>query len=352
MNTEWIKPQLLQPGDKVAVVSPSWGGPSLYPQAYEVGVRHLRDLLNVEVVEFPTTRAEADYLYHNPQKRAEDINAAFADPQIKAVFASIGGDDSVRILPFLDRELIRRNPKILMGFSDTTTLLTHLAQHGLVTFHGPSIMAGFASVGGMPAFAAHIRRMLTHSADTYTYQPFTEWVVEHQDWGATGYSGEVTLTPNDTGWQWLQGTATVQGRLFGGNLEVLAYFLNGTRYWPTSEEWQGKILFLETSEDKPSVDIVTWLLRNFGTQGIFERISGLLFGRAYLYTDAEKARLQEQIVTIVAGEFGCATLPIIANMDFGHTDPQFILPLGATAEIDCSQRTFRLLESPFAPLTP
>ena len=94
------KPMRLRPGDTVAVLSPSWGGPSVYPAVFDLGVAHLRDLLDVTIQEYPTTRMASGTLHDNPRRRAEDINAAFADPSVRAIISSIGGDDSVRLLPY------------------------------------------------------------------------------------------------------------------------------------------------------------------------------------------------------------------------------------------------------------
>ena len=121
--------------------------------------------------------------------------------------------------------------------------------------------------------------------------------------------------------------------------------MNGTINLPTPDFWPGKILFFETSEEKPTPDQVKYILRNYGMQGIFDKINGILFARSRDYTEEEKKRLAEVIVAVVATEFGRPDLPIIGNMDFGHTDPQFILPLGVKAEMDCRNRKFTLVES-------
>lgn len=123
--------------------------------------------------------------------------------------------------------------------------------------------------------------------------------------------------------------------------------MKGTNFWPQKEFWNGKILFLETSEEKPSVDQVKWMLRNYGIQGIFDKISALMFGRARDYSDQEKKELNDIIIQVIKGEFKNDTLCIVSNMDFGHTDPQWILPLGIKAELDPIKKTFKLLESPF-----
>jgi muramoyltetrapeptide carboxypeptidase LdcA involved in peptidoglycan recycling len=339
-----IKPTRLREGDTVAIVSPSWGGPAAYPRAYELGVANLQALCGIRIKEYPTARMSAGDLEKNPRLRAEDINRAFADPEVNAIIASIGGEDSVRILPFLDFETILAHPKILMGYSDTTTLTAYLNQKGLVMFNGPSIMGGFTCLRTVePAFGAHIRDILMQSASTYTYRPYERYVTHFQDWGSEDYRAEVTTVPNDTGFRWLQGEGIAQGRLFGGNIEVLE-FLKGTDFWASYDFWQDKILFLETSEEKPPVSNIRYMLRNYGMQGVFDKISALLIARAYRYSEEEKAELEQQILRVVRDEFGRADLPIVANMDFGHDMPQLIMPLGVMAEVDCVGRRVRLLE--------
>jgi muramoyltetrapeptide carboxypeptidase LdcA involved in peptidoglycan recycling len=342
--TNFQKPERLRLGDTVALLSPSWGGPSIYPAVFDLGVAHLRDLLGVSVCEYPTTRMAPSELHDNPRRRAEDLNAAFADPAISAIIASIGGDDSVRLLPYLDTKLIANNPKILMGYSDTTTLLTYANQLGLVTFNGPSLLAGFAQAKTLPPeFRQHVRQILTEPMEEYEYMSYPERVVKSQCWEAPAYAATLEYASNG-GWRWLQGERVVQGQLFGGCIEVLE-FLKSTSWWPAPNFWFGKILFFETSEEKPTPSQVKYMLRNYGMQGIFDQIAGLLFARPELYTLEERETLFQTIVGVVAGEFGRSDLPIVAEMDFGHEAPQFILPLGVTAEIDCIRQTFRLVES-------
>src|SRR6185437_12406555 len=159
------------PGDRVAVLSPSWGGPSLFPHIHDLGVRVLRDHLGLDVVEMPTARADAGFLDEHPEARAADVNTAFADPSIRAIIATIGGDDAVRILPFVDVDLALRNPKVVMGYSDTTTLLAWLNVSGLVTFNGPSVMAGLAQAHALPpSFLEHVRRVLFEGPASYLYE--------------------------------------------------------------------------------------------------------------------------------------------------------------------------------------
>ncbi len=341
------RPKRLRPDDTVALVSPSTGLPSVFPHVYREGLKNIQDIFGLNVKVMPNTLADMESLYLHPQRRADDLNAAFADPLIKAVFITIGGDDSVRILEYLDLDVIRTNPKIIMGYSDATTLLTYLNQQGIVTFHGPAIMAGFAQLGAMPDdFTHHLRTLLMTSFDDYTYKPYGVYTQRYLDWNNPVNAGQVEPLQQDTiGWQWLQGEGRVQGHLFGGCIEVLE-FLKSTRYWPEPSFWDNRILFFETSEEAPPVHAIQRWLRNYGIQGVFQRISGIMFGRARDYTSEQKADLVEMIHNLLSVEFDCAELPVVANLDFGHTDPQWILPLGTLAEIDCSKRQVRLLECP------
>ncbi len=341
-----IKPKKLQKGDTIAVVSPSWGGPSVFPHIYGSGIKTLENL-GLKIKEYPSARKDADHLYENPEFRAKDINDAFTDEEVKAIFVSIGGDDSVRIMPFLNVEIIRKNPKIIIGYSDTTTLLTYFNQLGLVTLHGPAIMAGFSQWDALGKnFQEHIKTILFENPENYEYNPYDSYTEGYLDWSDKSNVGQVKPMSKNTGWNILQGSSKIQGELFGGCIEVLE-FMKNTKYWPDDDFWNGKILFLETSEDKPSPDQVKWMLRNYGMQGIFDKLSALLIGRPREYSEDEKKALNENIFKVVNTEFKNTSLPIITNMDFGHTDPQWILPLGIKAEFDCDKKEFKLIEKIF-----
>lgn len=132
------KPQHLKPGDTVAVVSPSWGGPGAVPRRYEMGKHELERRFGFRVVAMPHALKDPEWVRTRPRERAEDLHIAFTGSRIKAVFASIGGGDAIRALPHLDAKIMRDNPKVFMGYSDTTML--HMAAYleGLQTFSGPS----------------------------------------------------------------------------------------------------------------------------------------------------------------------------------------------------------------------
>ena len=187
--------------------------------------------------------------------------------------------------------------------------------------------------------------MLFEPAETYEYRPSADWTRRPRpDWSEPANAGEVGERRPHDGWRWLQGRGRVEGRLFGELRRRPRDGQGNALLADAADFWQDRILFLETSEDKPSPSQVGYWLRNYGVQGVFDRVSAILVGRARGYTDEEKAELDETLLRIVAGEFGAGALPIVSNLDFGHTDPQWILPLGIRAEVDVDARRIRLLE--------
>jgi len=341
---EFLKPARLRKNSTVAIVSPSWGGPHVHPHVYELGVKNLQGL-GLTVKEFPSARADPEFLYENPKARAEDVNRAFADSTVDAIISTIGGDDSIRILPYINADTIRSNPKIFMGYSDTTTLLSYINQLGLVTFHGPSVMAGLSQMKSQPAsFATHVEEMLFRPKQTYEYHPYETYSDGYPEFAEAENLGKVKTPRQNPGWNWLQGKSVARGQLFGGNIEILEW-LRGTEYWPAIDFWDRKILFFETSEEQPHRSYVRRWLRTFGILGGLDRIAGLLMGRPAGYSEDEKQKLDQNISAVVSEEFHKSNLPIVTNVDFGHTDPQLIIPLGVEAEIDCETKRFRLVET-------
>ncbi|MGV8025648.1 MAG: S66 peptidase family protein [Anaerolineaceae bacterium] len=342
-----FKPHRLQPGDTIATVSLSWGGPGTFPYRYEAGKKQLESAFGVQVVEMPHTLSDAEWLEHNPQARAEDLLQAFSDPSINAIFSTIGGDDSIRILPYLDLEVIRSNPKIFMGCSDTT--ISHLVCYkaGLCSFYGPSIMAGFAENGGLfPYMVKSVRKTLFSNESIGVIEPNNAgWTNQLLNWADSANQSQKRKLNPGSGWKYLQGKGTHRGHLIGGCFEVLDW-LRGTPFWPETTEWQDAILFLDTSEDAPPPIAVERGLRTYAAMGILEKLSGILFGRPGGDIPLQDFDLYDQaLLQVVRNEQGLVDLPIITNMDFGHTDPMFVLPYGIQAEVNCEKKTFAISEN-------
>ncbi|WP_280771620.1 S66 family peptidase [Salipaludibacillus daqingensis] len=343
-----LKPKRLKKGSKIAIISPSNGLASLFPEIYELGLKNMEEILGFTIVEMPTARMSPEDLYENPQIRANDINKCFADDSIDGMITTIGGYESVRILPFLDTDMIMNNPKFIMGFSDATTFLTYLNKFGLITFYGPSVMAGLAQMKSLPSiYTEHLKALLLLNQYPYTYFPYKKWTNGYQDWSNLETLGECKeFYDNEAGWTFLQGETKVQGELWGGCIEVLE-FLKSTKYWVDDSSWRGKVLFFETSEEKPSPMEVGYMLRNYGMQDVFSKINGVIFGRAKDYSAEEKNELNKIIIKVISDEFGESKLPIVTDFDFGHTDPKLILPIGGKVELNPLNNEIKLLENPF-----
>jgi len=346
-----IKPERLRAGDRVAAISLSWGGAGVLPWRYEAGKKQLKEEFGLEIVETAHSLEKPAFLAEHPELRAKDLMDALRDPDIKGIISNIGGEDSIRMLPYLDFDVIRANPKVFVGFSDAT--VTHLAffKAGVVSFYGPSLLAGFAENCGMFRYLADSFRAVAFDAKPVgLVEPNRDgWTNEFLDWfvpeNATKDRRD-RLQTSCLGWNWLQGgSAVVSGPLFGGCMEVLE-FAKATDLWP--DNWRGKILFFETSEDHPTPQDVKWWLRNYAAQGIFTQVAAVLFGRpghGRLPVDpATFGDYDEAFLQVIAREEKLTDLPIVTGMDIGHTEPFMTLPIGVTAQLDCQAKTFSITE--------
>ncbi|MDQ3656730.1 MAG: LD-carboxypeptidase [Chloroflexota bacterium] len=327
----------LKPGDTIGVVSPSWfGGEAFVPRAQ-------RGMAQLQRLGFRVTVAEHAFNNHGhvsdtAENRVADLRAMFADPEIRMILATIGGDHSCHLLPLIDWQLIRDNPKIFMGFSDITVLNVAIwSQTGLVTFNGPGLLTDWAEFPEMPAFSRENAIRAIRTAEPMgELAPSGWWTEEFLDWS----TGEDALRPRrqepSTGWRWLR-AGSAQAPLIGGCLKSMQH-LRGTPYWP---DLTGAILFLETSEEKPSPEDIDGILMDYENMGVFEQIAGLIVARPYGYSDAEKVRLHDIIVERTA-TFG---FPVLADTDTGHTTPLQTLPIGCTALLDSVANRFAITEA-------
>ncbi len=349
-----IKPAALKKGDTVATISLSWGGATVIPSRYEQGKRQFEETFGVKIIATPNSTKSADELYENPQLRLDDLMWAFQNKEVKAILTNIGGSDTIRLLPLMTEEhfnIIRNNPKIFLGMSDTTTNHLMCFKAGLSSFYSPSMMYGFAENGGVPDYTRNstLKTLFEKEPIGEIAQNPDGFIVNQLKWGEEDHIPRIK-EPNMP-WQFIQGKGTVSGPLFGGCLDVFSTMIFGTYLWPSKDELKGCVLFLETSEDMPPPDHVLYVLRGFGAQGILEHLAGILYARpggeftkdqqiekaAYLAKYAE----YDEILLKVSKEFGRPDLPIITRMDFGHTVPQLILPYGCTCRMDMDhQRIF------------
>lgn len=339
-----VKPSALKRGDKIATVSLSWGGAGdkeiLW--RYKQGKKRLQEEFGLEVIEMEHTLKGSEYLYNHPEKRAEDFMNAFKDSSIKGIFSCIGGYESVRMLPFIDFNIIKENPKVFIGYSDTTIAHMICLKAGISSFYGPSILADFAENIKMFDYTKYwVNKVLfntdeigkIHSSDIWTSE-YLPWVEDNKNISRT--------TKEHKGIEVLQGNGKVKGRLIGGCIEVLE-MIKGTEIWPKEDMWNDTILFLETSEETPSPKNFEYWLRNYGSQGILQKVNGIIFGKPYDNKYYEEYK--NVINKVIKNELKLKDLPIIHNMNFGHTAPMMVIPYGALAEIDCDNIKFSILES-------
>ncbi|WP_328746443.1 LD-carboxypeptidase [Streptomyces sp. NBC_00285] len=327
------------PGDRIAVISPGAGLPGLFPRPFELGLERLRKEYGLEPVEYPTTRRMGS----TPKDRASDVNAAFADPDIKVVMASIGGDDQITVLPFLDRELIRANPKPFFGMSDNTNLLAYLYSTGIVGFHGATVMTALGRPVAMDALTAASLRAALFTSGTYELTAAERWNDVNRDWADPATFDAEPETRPGSGWTWVNADRVVEGRSWGGCLEILGWLLMADREIARDlSVYDGGVLLLETSEDMPSDVEVFSTLRNMGERGLLERFSALLMGRPKSWSfehpnsPEEAARYatdQREAVLRVMRMYAPDTT-IVFDVDYGHTDPQLVIPYGGVVRVD------------------
>jgi len=335
-----IKPPKLKPGDTIGIVSPSWGGAGAFPHRVEQGIKCLENL-GFKVQSASHALSQKGFISDIPTNRAQDIHDMFANPVINAIIASIGGDHSCHLLPLLDFEMIARNPKVFMGFSDITVLNVAIwKKTGLTTFNGPALLTDFAEYPHMLSYTEeYFLKAVTGTKPIGNIEPSSYWTEEYLDWGEKKDLERPRQLVDSNGWTWLK-DGYAEGQLIGGCIESLQH-LRGTDYWP---DWDNTIFFFETSEERPTPETVDGILMDYQNMGVFERLRGLMVGRPMRYTAAEKQSLHERILERAEGY----SFPIIADMDFGHTAPQFTIPLGCMAKIDSMKKSFEIVETAVA----
>ena len=339
---ELTYPPKAGPGDRVAVLSPSWAGPAAYPAVHELGLRRLRDELGLEPVEYPTTRQ----LGASPQERARDINAAFADPGIRAVLASIGGSDQLTVLRHLDADVIRADPKPFAGYSDNSNLLAYLWDLGIVGYHGGSTMVHLGRGGRMhPAHADSLRAALLGGGEHEVPQ-LTASTDRGGDWGdPQTLVTEPPLAPAPP-WSWHGPSAVVSGPSWGGCLEIVDLQLRASRWIRPVEDYAGGVLLLETSEEMPSATYVERVLMGMGERGLLEQFAAVLVGRPKTWSlDDQRtpeegstyAEQQREVMLRMIGRYNPSAVTVL-GLDIGHTDPQVVVPYGGTFMVDAVAR--------------
>ncbi len=338
---EFTKLQKLQKGDQVAVISPSAGLPEIFPWVQDLGLQRMREVFCLHPVEYPTTRKMGSSL----QDRAHDVMAAFKDPANKAVFASIGGMDQIKLIKHLDPQVFLGNPKPFFGFSDNTHLHNFLWNLGIPSYYGGGVMNQFGMNAEMFDSTVTSLNHALFEPGEYELSVSDVYNDEGLDWSVeANLQKPRKLEPNE-GLVW-DGFADAEGVLWGGCVESLTIQASTGKYLPSDTDLEGTVLFIETAEDIPEPWIVEYLLTGFGERGWFEKFQAVLVGRPKAWefdkrnNSEQKAayrKTQQETVLKVVREYN-PSIPIVQNLDFGHTDPQIIMPNGGKVRIASGQR--------------
>jgi muramoyltetrapeptide carboxypeptidase len=313
-----VKPKALRPGDAIGVVAPA--GP-VDRERIDRALARVQER-GFRIKTYGDIYRSRGYLAGDDETRAAELVAAFADPDTAAVWCARGGYGVVRILDRIDFDVIARNPKVFVGFSDITLL--HVAiqrQTGLLTFHGPNLQDGFGKPEDMPAVnAAALWRAL-----------------QANDVGDDGYTYDFTDVADLDLQTICSGVAT--GKLIGGNLAVIC----GVVGTPFDIDTEGGILFLEDiSERAYRIDRY---LSQLKLAGKLVSVAGVLLG-AFSYEEGEKADKQGDIHALFKEYLGHLGVPVLAGFPAGHDRYNLALPMCALVKIDADQKSVTVCERP------
>jgi muramoyltetrapeptide carboxypeptidase LdcA involved in peptidoglycan recycling len=287
----------------------------------------------------PHARENAGWVSASARERAADLHQAFADPEIRAVLAAIGGNHCNQLLVHLDFDLIAANPKIFQGYSDITVLhWAFMKRSRLRTFYGPSLSLELAEYPSVLPYTDRSLRAAWFEAQPARFEPPDTWTdefIEYSD--GSDLVRPRKLRPNQ-GWLSLRdGEAT--GPLLGGCLQTISSQLKGSDLWL---DLSGAILFLEASDDCGTPSHVDAYLTDLELLGVFHEVKALIVGRPIRYTPEET----EAFWRVVVDHTEDAGIPVLANVDCGHADPMLSLPLGAMVRLVAETGHFEVLESP------
>ena len=333
----FASPPKLVPGDRVAVLSPGFAAPGFAPAVHEQAMRRLVDATGLVPVEYPTTRR----LGASPEDRAADVNAAFEDPTIRAILATIGGDDQVTVIPHLDADLAAADPKIFVGYSDNTNLLNWLWSLGIPGFHGGSTQV---HLGPGPAIdevhLASLRAALFDGGELEIVDP-GESEDFGQDWLSDRALTDFGERERTEPWVWAGPKRAAAGRTWGGCFEIIDELAMADRL-PPLERLEGTILLLESSEELPPAAWIERWMRALGERGVLAAVDGVVVARPVV-SSPEVSPPAEERTTLRAAQRDAAirqvaryneNAVVCVGVPFGHTRPQWILPYGGAVRLD------------------
>lgn len=355
-----IKPHKLTRGDKVAIVSLSKGllGMPFCKHELDIAVKRLKEFGLVPVM-MPNALKDMNYLHEHPEQRASDLKQAFMDEEIRAIMCAIGGDETYRTIPYLMedeefKEAVKKNPKIFTGFSDTTNNHLMLNKLGLTTFYGPCVLIDLAELDDkmLPYTRAYFEKFFKEE-DGYEIISSPEWYYDRESYGVEQIGKPRKVHKEEHGYEVLNGSGKVTGKLYGGCIESFYDMYTGERYGdedevfarynilPSIDEWKEKIFFLETSEERITPEKLEVILNCFKDKKILENVKAVIVGKPIdeKYYDEYKAVYKKVFENI--------DTPVLYNVNFGHSVPRCILPYGLEATIDFDNKKITIDEAIF-----
>lgn len=339
--------------NKVAIISLSSGimGEAFIKHELNIGLDRLKKYC-VEVKFTDNALAGLDYLNKHPEKRAEDLLNAFKDNSVDMILCAIGGDDTYRLLPYLfeNNELKKAvNNKVFLGFSDTTINHFMLHKAGLNTFYGQAFLSDVCELDCemLPYTKQYFDELLT-TGRIAKITPSDIWFEEREcfDESAVGTPRKSHI---NHGFELLQGSAQFSGQILGGCIDSIFDMLNNERYdnsvflcekyelFPTLDDWKGKVLLIESSEEKPNPQRYRKMVKALKNTGIFGVLNGVLVGTPMdnAYYDEYKEILRDEIQQ--------PELPILYNVNVGHAAPRCIIPFGIEANVDANKQVIEFI---------
>lgn len=334
-----IKPNKLQKNDKVALVSLSSGifGDENCKERLDRTINNLKTIFDIELVIMPNALKGSKYLYEHPEVRAKDLMDAFLDKDIKAIFTFTGGDDTIRLLPYIDFDIIKNNPKIFMGFSDTTINHFMMYKAGLISYYGPAAGVEFSLPNVEQENIDTVLNTLFKVNNNLELNHYLKYANDPLDWSTS----ILDIEKDEKGYELIQGSGIVTGKLLGGCIDTFNMMM-GTNIWPEINEWKDKILFIETSDEQPDPSGIKRILYNMGVQGIFNNIKGILVGRP---KNGKYYEEYNELLKEITRIFNAKDLPILSNCHFGHAWLWNIMPLGLEIKVDYDNKKICLNES-------
>lgn len=345
----------LKKGDKVAIVSLSSGmlGEEFCSHNIEIGKKRLESY-GLKVVFMPNTLKGIEYLNKYPQARASDLKMAFLDDSIAGIICAIGGDDTYRLLPYLMDDIefieaVKKHPKLFTGFSDTTVNHFMFYKLGLSTYYGPNFICDLAEIGN--SMLPYTKKAFESYLEGNIYNEIVSskvWYEERMDFSRAAIGTERIEHKENKGFELLQGKKLFKGVLLGGCLESIYNILKNKdekdvcrkyNLFPSRQEWKGKILFIETSEEKPTPELLEKELLALKQEGIFEVLTGILVGKP------QDETYYEEYKNIYQKVINNENLPIVYNVNFGHANPRCVLQYGIMATVDMEQKKIFIKES-------